>query len=222
MGKIVLAASKKGERKNDEIRFGGEVPAICYGAGKDNVAVVVKHNEFVKVYREAGENSVVELEIDGGKENVLIYEMQLHPLNGSVEHIDFKFVDMNKPVIAPIPLEFVGTSPAVKELAGILNKTLTEVEVEALPADLPHEIKVDISVLEDFNSVLHVSDIDLSDKVTMITEPGLTIATVTAPREEEPEEELLSPEEMEKQAMEAAVGAEEGEDEEKSESKDSE
>jgi large subunit ribosomal protein L25 len=104
-------------------------------------------------------------------------------------------------------------------MGGVLNKTVTEVEVEALPGALPNEIIVDVSKLEDFNSVLHVSDLEVGEGVTIVTDPELTIATVSAPRAEEEAEEL-SPEEMEKQALEAAVGAEEGESEGESESKE--
>lgn len=208
MTKIVLDAQMKGDIKNDIARSEGLVPAECYGPGKENISITVKHNEFIKAYRQAGENSVIDLTIEGKAENVLVQDLQIHPLTGFVIHIDFKFVDMNKVIIAPIPLEFVGKSPAVADMGGTLNKTMTEVEVEALPADLPHEIKVDISKLEDFHSVMHVSDLEIPGKVKVITDSELTIATVSAPREEEAADEL-SPEEMEKQALEAAVGAEE-------------
>lgn len=208
MTKVVLEASLKGDMDNGIARSEGLIPCVCYGAGKDNMVITIKHNEFLKAYREAGENSVVELTIDGNMENVLVHDMQVHPLTGFVEHVDFKFVDMNKVVVAPIPLEFAGKSAAVAEMGGVLNKTLTEVEVEALPAKLPNEVVVDISKLEDFNSVLHVSDLEVGEGVKIITDAELTIATVSAPRAEEESEEL-SPEEMEKQALEAAVGAEE-------------
>ncbi len=212
MAKIVLEAQLKGDMRNDVARSEGLVPSVCYGPEKENVVVVVKHNEFLKAYRQAGENAVIDLTIDGKTENVLVQDMQLHPLTGFVEHVDFKFVDMNKLVVAPIPLEFVGKSPAVIDMGGILNKTMTEVEVEALPANLPHHIEVDISKLDDFNAVLHVSDLSVPENVEIVTEMELTIATVTAPRAEEEPEDLLSPEELERQALEAAVGVEEGEE----------
>ena len=207
MAKIVLEAQLKGDMKNDVARSEGLVPSVCYGAGKENMVITVKHNEFLKAYRVAGENSVIDLTIDGKAENVLVQDMQIHPLTGYVEHVDFKFVDMNKVVIAPIPLEFVGKAPAVVAIGGTLTKTMTEVEVEALPANLPHEIKVDITKLEDFNSVLHVSDLEVPADVTIVTEGDLTIATVTAPREDDAESDM-TPEEMEKAALEAAVGSE--------------
>lgn len=207
MAKIVLDAQLKGDMKNDVARSEGLVPSVCYGAGKENMVITVKHNEFIKAYRQAGENSVIDLTIDGKAENVLVQDMQIHPLTGFVLHVDFKFVDMNKVVVAPIPLEFVGKSNAVANLGGTLNQTLTEVEVEALPANLPHEIKVDISKLEDFHSVIHVSDLEVPAEVKIVTDSELTVATVSAPREETEEE--LSPEEMEKAAMEQAVGSEE-------------
>lgn len=212
MEKVLLNAVVKGDQKNAVIRAEGNIPAVCYGAGKESSTVVVTESDFLKAYRIAGENTVVELDIAGTKENVLVYDMQLHPITGKVQHVDFLFVDMNKPVIAPIPVEFVGKSAAVEMLGGVLNETLTEIEVEALPGDLPHVIEVDITALEDFNSVIHVSDVKVPANVSIYTDGELTIATVSAPRAAVEESEL-SPEEMEKAAMEAAVGKDESDEE---------
>lgn len=210
METLVLKANKRdGSVKNAEYRAQSLVLAECYGPGKENVSVVVNSSEFIKTYRKAGESTVIDLEIDGKAEKVLVHEVVVHPLNDSIEHVDFKFVDMNVAVVASVPLVFVGVSPAVKNEGGVLVESLQEVEVKALPGDLPHDIEVDISVLEDFHSVIHVSDLKLTDKVEMITDEALTVATVSAPRSAVEDESELSPEEQEKAAMEAAVGKEE-------------
>ena len=209
MEKVLLKAVLKGEMDNSQIRAASNIPAVCYGNNKNATSVVVSESDFIKAYRIAGENTVVELDIDGKKENVLVHDMQLHPVNGKVQHVDFLFVDMKKPVIAPIPLVFVGKSAAIAEMGGLLNETMHEVEVEALPGDLPHEIEVDISALVDLNSVIHVSDLVVPKGVEVVSDLELAVASIVVPRASV-EDDNLSPEEMAKAALEAAVGKEEG------------
>ncbi len=210
MEKVLLKAALKGNVENSHIRAESNIPAVCYGNKKEATSVVISESEFIKAYRVAGENTVVELDIDGKKENVLVHDMQLHPISGKVQHVDFLFVDMKKPVVAPIPLVFVGRSAAIAELGGLLNETLHEVEVEALPGDLPHEIEVDISALVDLNSVMHVSDLVVPKGVKVVSDSELAVVTIVVPRATV-EEDNMSPEEMAKAALEAAVGKEETE-----------
>lgn len=213
MDSVALKVSKRGENESaQDIRDEGFIPGICYGAGKENVAFKVEYQTFRKLYNKAGESTVIDLDVDGEKHKVLVHDLQYDPVYGTASHIDLIFIDMNKPVTTHVHLDFEGESPAVKNEGGILTKSLTELEIKCLPANLPHDIKVDISGLVDFHTVIHVSDIPAPEGVEILTDAELTVATVSAPRvEEEPE---LSPEEMEAAAVAEAAGedGEEGEE----------
>ena len=102
-------------------------------------------------------------------------------------HVDFYLVKMDEKIRTSVQLNFVGEAPAVKEKSGVLIKAMDEIEVEALPADLPHQIDVDLSVLVDLNQSIHVKDLVVSDKVRLFADEDTTVATVTEQRvEEEP------------------------------------
>jgi len=159
-----------------------------------------------------------------GKQNKalrLIYNVSNHFLDGLPIHIDFYEVEMDKLITAHVPVVFVGESPAVK-LGGVLVKPTQEIEVEALPMDLPHEIVVDISTLTDFDQTLCVKDINFSPKVKVLIDENTPVATVNAPiTEEELEKELGEAKTVEEVEVEGEK-KEEGEEEstEESESKE--
>src|SRR3989338_10998410 len=124
--------------KFDELRSKGFIPAELYGNRITNLHLSVNSKDFLKIFKEAGENTVINLEIDGEIKPVLVYHIQRHHLNESFSHVDFYQVDMSAKIRAHVPVKFVGESPAVKEKGGVLNKSISEIEVEALPSDLPH------------------------------------------------------------------------------------
>ena len=110
--------------------------------------------------------------------------MQKDPIRGFPIHIDFLAIDMNKKVEVTVPIEFIGIAPAEKEGLGILVKTLHEIEVEALPKDLPHNISVDVSILVALDDQIHIKDITLPKGVTMITDENEVVALIAAIKEE--------------------------------------
>ena len=171
----------------DQMRAEGFVPAVFYGMGKESVSIMVEDKEFRKVWREAGESTTVLLETPTGKVDVLIHEVQMDPVKDTPVHIDFLAIDMNKEIEVPVALEFVGESDAVKA-GGVLTKSLHEVEVKALPKNLPHNLEVDISALATLEDQILVSDIKLPAGVTMITGGEEVVAVVSAAKEEEPAE----------------------------------
>jgi len=171
------------------LREGGFVPAELYGRGKENEHLAVKVDDFKNIFRLAGENTVVDLEVDGKKTPVLIYDVDRDPLSEDFRNIDFYRVDMSKKVTANIPIVFEGEAPAVKEKNGILVNVLHEIEVEALPNDLPHEIKIDLSVLDEVGKNIHVSDIKLAEGVEIKSELEAVVATVKEQKQEKVEEE---------------------------------
>src|SRR3989338_3754278 len=172
----------------NSLRREGLIPAELYGHGIPNAHLRVKRNEFEKLFRKAGESTIVELLTqDGSKHNVLVHDVQKHFLTGSVIHIDFYEVSMTEKLIATIALEFIGESKAVKELGGTLVKIIDEVEVECLPADLPHNLPVDISNIKTFDDVITAGQIPLPSGVTLVTPPDETVVKVQPPREVEAE-----------------------------------
>jgi large subunit ribosomal protein L25 len=172
-------------KKNSALRQTGKVPAVVYGHEVKSQNVEVDEREFRKIFKQAGENTIISLKLADKELPVLIHDVQNHYLKDTPVHVDFYAINMTEKLKADIPLEFVGEAPAVKALSGTLVKNLSEVEVECLPLDLPHSIEVDISSLENFESAIRVSDLKIPDKVELLTNPEETVATVAAPRSEE-------------------------------------
>lgn len=171
----------------EKMRKGGEIPAVFYGAGSESTPITVSLVEFKKVWYKAGESSTVKIKIDTKFVDALIHEVQVDPVSDVPTHVDFLVIDMNKKIQVGVPLEFTGVSLAVKSGLGNLVKVLHEVEVEALPKDLPHNIEVDISKLATLDDQILVSDITLPTGVIMITKGTEVIASITAQKEEKEE-----------------------------------
>lgn len=167
------------------LRKEGNLPAVFYGAGKESTPITILLKDFIKVWKAAGESSAITLETPSGKIHTLIHNVQFNPVTSVPIHADFLVVDMNKTTTVSVPLEFVGISAAVKNGFGTLVKVLHEIEVEALPKDLPHQIEVDISKLETLEDQIHVSSIKLPTGVSIITDGEEVVALVTPSRDEE-------------------------------------
>ncbi|MCM2339504.1 MAG: 50S ribosomal protein L25 [Burkholderiales bacterium] len=213
---FIIKAKKRNEGINlDTLRAGGEIPAVFYGAGNKTTSISVPKVEFKKIWREAGESSTIKVSMDDNNVDALIHEVQVHPVTEEPIHVDFLVVDMNKKIKVNVPLEFVGISNAVKGGLGNLVKSLHEVEVEALPKDLPHGLEVDIAKLETVEDQIFVSDIKLPSGVEMVTGGEEVVASIVLQKEEK--EEVAQPvdlsaievEKKGKKEEEGAEGAEE-------------
>jgi large subunit ribosomal protein L25 len=206
------------------LRRAGNIPAVLYGKGKENQNLTVSVHDFEKMYREAGTSSIVLLDIEGdGNKNVLVQEVAYDAYTSKPEHADFYEVSMTEKITTTIPLVFIGDSVAVIEMDGTLTTNKDEVEIECLPADLPHNIEVDISVLTDFETAIHVSDLKIPAGVEIKDDPEEMVATVEPPRSEEELAELEeAPEELEMPESETGEeeATEEGEKEPESENKE--
>lgn len=165
-------------------RSKGFVIGEVYGNGFENVHVAVPAKEFARVYKTAGETSVVTLNAGGAKVSVLIQDVVRDSFSGVVEHADFRQVRMDQKISAYVPVEFVGESPAVKNGA-VLVKAVAELEVEALPADMPHALTVDLAKLVSIGDSVLVKDLAVSKKASIQAEADAVVATVTAQRAEE-------------------------------------
>ena len=173
--------------KLESLKETGEIPAVYYGAKEKNTPISVSFIDFKKVWRDAGESTPVVLETSGGKVNVLIHDVQLHPVMNEPTHVDFLVVDMAKKVEVAVPLEFTGVAPAVKGGLGTLVKVMHEVQIEALPNDLPQSIEVDISSLVDLESQLTVADVKMPAGVTAVTNAAEIVVAIAAAQEESEE-----------------------------------
>jgi large subunit ribosomal protein L25 len=182
---------KANGNKNKALRAEGKVPAVFYGPKEDSTPVSVNASDFFKVWRDAGESTVIMLDGVGDEKQALIHEVSVDPVTEEPIHVDFYIFKKGEKISVDVSLEFVGDSPAVKELGGSLVKVMHEIEVEAQPKDLPHEIEVDISSLTDFESQILVKDLKLPEGVTALAEPEDVVAIVSEPKEEEEEEEVV-------------------------------
>ncbi len=172
----------------NKLRKGGLLPAELYGHKQANKHLAVNQIEFEKLFRKAGESTIIQLKIeDGGFHNVLVHDVQRHYLTNRPIHVDFYEVSMTERLKATVALEFMGDAAAVKALGGTLVRVLDQVEVECLPGDLPHNIEIDISKLATFEDVIKVSDLLVSDKVKMLTPLEELVAKVQPPRDVEAE-----------------------------------
>jgi large subunit ribosomal protein L25 len=166
----------------------GFIPAVLYGHNVESTNLSVPSNEFEKLFRKAGESTLIELTTEDGKvHNVLIQEVQRHFLTTKPIHVDFLQVNMTETLKATVALEFIGESLAVKAEGGVLVKVLNEVEVECLPMDLPHNIEVDISAIKNFSDHITVKDLKVSSKVKILTDGDEVVAKVQPPRNVEAE-----------------------------------
>jgi len=193
-------------KKVRSLRAEGNVPAVLYGHGIDSQILTVASRALAKVYGTAGSNKIVSLSVDDGKPaSVMIHHVQTDSRTGNITHADFYKVKMNEKIKAEIPLHIIGESVAVYKLEGSLMQSLSTVEVEALPANLPENIEVDISVLDDFDKSIHVSDLAIPANVELLTDSNELVAKVEPPRSDEELEEL-------DEAVGDAVAPEEGEE----------
>ena len=200
------------------LRKKGILPAVLYGPIlKKSQSLELDAKKFEKAYKEAGESSLIELEIDPGKKApVLIHEVQVDSLTGEFIHVDFYQPRLDQEIEAKVPIIFEGVSKAVKELEGTLVKNISEIGVKALPHKLPKEIKADIRNLESFEDHILIKDLVLPQGVKILREPGEIVASVTPP--EKVEEELGKPieekvEEVEKVKKPQRAKEKEGEEE---------
>lgn len=182
--------------KTEEIstlRSQGIVPAVIYGPKQEATPIKLEASVFEKVYNQAGESTIIDLEIDGEPHDVLIYAIDRDPVKDTVNHVDFYAVEKGKKLTVPVEIVFDGVAPAEKTLGGVLVKVMHEVEIEAMPRDLPHELHVDLSALVDFDTQIHAKDIVLPNGVELTISPEEVVALVQPPKAEEEDAPVEAP-----------------------------
>lgn len=193
--------AKLREQKPGETRRQGFIPGIIYGDDFKNQSIALEKNSFMRLYKEAGTSNLIDLSVGEEKPiKTLIQDIQLDPLHSGILHVDFFKVNMKEKIHAEIPLKFVGDSKAVIEMEGTLITPKNEIEVECLPADLIPELEVDISVLDDFEKDIRISDLKVPEGIEIENDPEEVVAHVEEPRSDE---ELAELEEEVKEDVEA-------------------
>lgn len=185
---LQLTATPRSISKQERasLRQADMIPAVVYGHGITNENVAVPRPLFEKAYQTAGESTLISLDVAGQKPvQVLIQDVDRHPTSGAILHVDFYQVRMDEEIMNDVPLVYIGESPAVKALGGILVKNHSTLRVKCLPANLPHEISVDISALVDFESRLTVADVAVPANVQVLAKLEDIVAVVEPPRSEE-------------------------------------
>lgn len=210
--------------KPNVVRAGNRITAVYYGEDVKNLDLTLDYQEFRKVFLKGGQNTVIDIELDGKKHKALVHDIQYNPITDRYSHIDFIAVDLNKEVTTHIPLKFVGESEAVRMYAGILVTQLDQVTVTCLAKNLIHEIEVDLAQLKDFTSVIHLSDLVVPEGITIEGDLSAPVAIVEEPKTVE---ELQAEEDASKaaadqvlEAVKAEPVAEEGADDKKEKSND--
>ncbi|MFH1894896.1 MAG: 50S ribosomal protein L25 [Patescibacteria group bacterium] len=190
---ITLKAKIRKEtgKKVKKLREKGLLPGVLYGPKTESQRLEINQKDFEGVYRQAGESSLISLEAGDKKYLVLIHQLQADPITSSPIHVDFFQPSLKEEIVAKVPLVFEGEAPAQKELGGTFVRNLSEVEVKALPQNLPHELRVDISQLMTFENSILIKDLKLSEGVKILKGQDDIVAFVASP--EKVEEELQKP-----------------------------
>ncbi|QAU33382.1 50S ribosomal protein L25/general stress protein Ctc [Janthinobacterium sp. 17J80-10] len=181
---IAFARTEQGSGASRRLRTAGQTPGIIYGGTAAPVNIKLDHNAlYHALKKEAFHSSILDLEVDGKAEKVLLRDFQVHAYKQLVLHVDFQRVDQNQKIHMKVPLHFINaeTSPAVKLSAAVISHVASELDISCLPKDLPEFVEVDLGSLEAGNS-LHLADIKLPAGVTAVhAQDNPTIVTAMVP-----------------------------------------
>lgn len=170
------------ERKNDKspavLRAEGLIPAVLYGRKEASTAITIDAAVFAKLWRDAGETTIIILEGVGEPKEVLIHDVAVHPVTGAAEHVDFYVLEKGKKIEIAVPIEFEGIAPAEKE-GGVVVKVLHEIEIEVEPRELPQHLVVDLSKLEHIGDHITVAQVPVPPSATFITDVEEIVVSVT-------------------------------------------
>ncbi len=218
MEEIRMAITLKAEKRDNlalsatkEVRNRGFIPAVVYGQGKEATTVAVESIALLKTVRDEGRNAIISLDLEGDTVDVMVHEYQTDPVRGDVTHIDFYTVDMTETMDVEVSLRLEGDAIGVKD-GGILQQPLYELEIRALPRDIPEEIVLNVEELQIGDS-LSIEDLPKSDKYEYLEDLETAVAVVLPPEEEEEE----STEEVDLSVEPELVGAADDEDEDEEE-----
>jgi len=193
--KALQLEAKKREirgRKVKNLRSEGVLPATVYGDTTDPLTIQVARDEFDRIYKQSGETGLINLMVDGGEHPVLVKNVQIDPVSGISLHVEFHQVNLKEKIRANVPVEVTGQSQTIKEKVGTLLQLLNEIEVEALPSDLPDRIEVDISKLVAVGDHILIKELVMPEKVAVLTDPEIMVVKIGELLAPEPEPEQVA------------------------------
>ncbi|SFG19678.1 large subunit ribosomal protein L25 [Planifilum fulgidum] len=201
---LTLTAEKREARPRSTVtrlRRQGRIPGVLYGKNRDNRLLHVDQGELVRLLQQEGSSAVLQLQLEGETQAVIIQELQRDPVKGQILHVDFKAIRMDEPVEKEVPLKLEGEAPG-ERAGGVLQQQLRYVEIRCLPSQLPGEISVDVSNLE-IGDVLTLAEVPLPEGVELLSDPDQVVVSVVEPQ--------LGAEEAAGEGTDETTGAEEGE-----------
>lgn len=191
--KYTLSVTKRtpGKQEKRELQSQNRVCGVVYGYGIESLPVSMDASEILRTYRKAGSAGLINLTLDGKEHQVIIKDMDLHPVRNEISHVDFFVLDPKQKTTVKVPLKFEGTSPAVKNFGGIFTVAHEYIEIRCLPADIPHDFVMDISGLDEMGSHLTVADLNLDEKKYEVAHlaPTITLCTIAGRKAKEVETE---------------------------------
>jgi len=196
-------------KKVGRLRREGRLPGVIFGGHIDSAPVETDTASFQKGYRRWGQTTLLSLTgLDGGEVPVLVHDVSREPRTGSLLHVDFVRVSLTEKTHAVVPLHFGGESPAVKTYGGVMVHALSELRIEAFPQDIPHQIDVDLSKIEQIEDALYIRDLVVdASKIQILNDADAVVAKAVAPRAAEEVKPVAAAAEAEAVEGEAADGA---------------
>jgi large subunit ribosomal protein L25 len=205
MEKVVINASHRTitGKKVGVLRREGKLPGVLYGHNFEATPILMDLRQASKVLHAVTGSSIVTIDIDGKEHAAIVREKQRNFIRGTLLHVDFQVISLTEKLRANVSIELIGTSPAVKDLNGLVVAGIDELEVECLPQYLPEKIVVDVSSLDKIGDGIFVRDLKLDGNITILSHADEQIVHITAQKAEE--EEVVAA------VAEGEVGAEEPE-----------
>lgn len=196
MEKLVLKSEVRTQEEDVRaLRASKTIPAVVYGHKQEAVSIKLNNSELLRVYRVAGENHVIALEVNGKNVDVLVHDVQFHPVTGDFLHVDFLAITAGEKVHTHIPLSFVGKSKAQSEEGAVLEELIKSLDVKCLATDLVDSIEVDLSKLEKTGDHIKVGDLKISSKIEVLNGADEVIAVAAKSKAEKVEETVEATEE---------------------------
>ena len=180
--KFTISAHKREVSKatRNQLKQDGKVLGVVYGHGVDPIPVYFEPSDILRTFRKAGYSALIELDIDGKKMPIILKEVSLHPVRNTISHVDAFAINLKEKTTVQVPLEFIGDSPAVKNLGGIFTSNHNSLDIRCLPTDIPEKFVIDISNLSELHSHVCVKDIEMdTNKLeVMHLEPGVVLCMI--------------------------------------------
>jgi large subunit ribosomal protein L25 len=191
MDQITIEAQRRTAlgKKVNALRREGITPFHVYGSTIESQSLQASTFDLVHALNEAGFTTPITVKVGSDEHFAIVRHIQKHPITDRLLHVDLVEISRTERIVAEVPVVFEGESMGARESGGQVSEELYQLEVEALPMEIPHELRVDLSVLEADDSILHAKDVVLPAGVTLVTDPDTIVARVVAMHAEEEEEE---------------------------------